>query len=103
MTRYEPMEEKTGSSVLMVCVKETETDANDTLVRLWPVACRNATSVTPFKNCGVGAYGGGLGGRRVREMRGALVHRAGRGSGHSAIAGADGFGWEMSSRRRTAR
>ena len=44
------MEVKTGSRVLMVCVKDTATAAKETLVRQCPNACRNAGSVTAFRN-----------------------------------------------------
>ena len=49
-TRYEPTALNTGSSVLMVCVKDTATAANETLVRQWPKACRKDGRVTALRN-----------------------------------------------------
>ena len=49
-TRKEPAAEKTGSSVLMVWVRDTATAAKETLVRQWPKAWRKEGRVTALRN-----------------------------------------------------
>jgi len=48
--RNAPAAENTGSSVLIVCVNDTATAANDTFVRQCPNACRKLGNVTSFMN-----------------------------------------------------